>query len=387
MEGGEDLSLSQLLSSPLLNWVSDDEATTLKKPRLLFDHDKRRECERLRERNVNSNTARTTNTWVSRFENWRLARGLVRPLQEIPQDELDEVLQHFYACVAKQDGQDYEPSSLRTMLAALDRFLREQGKCFSIQRDREFEKSRKVLNGKAIELREKGKGKKPCRAHTLTDKEEELLWQRVFGKHSAESLNYTVHYVVSQQFGTRGRQEHHQIMLGDLKWVKDPDTGSTVYIEWVEGITKTRKGGLQKAERKLTQRMFATGGPPCPVSILEFMISKRPPELQNSGHLYLRPLTKPKMTMWYSKQPIGVNTIDSYMKKIAEKAKISGTGKNITNHSTRKTLVKKLKKAGVDGRNITAITGHKSEESLKDYDENDIEDHCKLSTLRKPRGS
>ena len=132
---GEELSLSQLLSPPLLNWVSDDEATTSKKPRLLFDDDERRECERLREKNVNSNTARTTNTWVSRFETWRIVHGLARPLQEIPQDELDEVLQHFYACVAKQDGQDYEPSALKTMPAALNRFLQEQGKCFSI-RDR-----------------------------------------------------------------------------------------------------------------------------------------------------------------------------------------------------------------------------------------------------------
>lgn len=47
MEGGEDLSLSQLLSSPLLNWVSDDEATTSKKSCLLFDDDERREYERL----------------------------------------------------------------------------------------------------------------------------------------------------------------------------------------------------------------------------------------------------------------------------------------------------------------------------------------------------
>ena len=45
------------------------------------------------------------------------------------------------------------------------------------------------------------------------------------------------------------------------------------------------------------------------------------------------------------------------------------SGKNIANHSISKTLVKKLKKAGVDGRNITAITGHKTEESLKDCDE------------------
>lgn len=54
--------------------------------------------------------------------------------------------------------------------------------------------------------------------------------------------------------------------------------------------------------------------------------------------------------------------------------------KNITNHSTLKTLVKKLKKAGVDGKNIKAITGHKSGESLNDYVENDIEDHYKQYT-------
>ena len=41
-------------------------------------------------------------------------------------------------------------------------------------------------------------------------------------------------------------QEHHQIRLEDLKWVKHPKTALTEYIEWVEGITKTRKGGLQK---------------------------------------------------------------------------------------------------------------------------------------------
>ena len=44
--------------------------------------------------------------------------------------------------------------------------------------------------------------------------------------------------------------------------------------------------------------------------------------------------------------------------------------KNFTNHSVRKTVVMKLKKAGVASRDITAITGHKNEESLKSYEEN-----------------
>ena len=163
------------------------------------------------------------------------------------------------------------------MLTELDRFFQDNGKTFSIQNDKEFERSHKVLNGKAIELCELVKGKKPWRARTLTEHEEELLWEKVFGCHTPENLNYNT---VSQQFGTRGFQEHHQIRIEDLKWVKDPDTGCTIYIEWTEGITKTRKGGLQKAECALKQRMFATGGPHCPVGIMEAMIAKRPDELK-----------------------------------------------------------------------------------------------------------
>ena len=315
-------------------------------------------------KNKNENTARSANTWVNRFENWRIARGLPLPLLEIRHEDLDETLQLFYSNLVKADGQPYEPTSLRTMLAGLDRFFRDNGKTFSIQNDKEFKRSHKVLNGKAIELRELGKGKKTRRAHALTQQEEELLWEKVFGCHTAESLNYTVYYTVSQQFGTRGCQEHHQIRIEDLKWVRDPDTGCTIYTEWTEGITKTRKGGLQKAERTLKQRMFATGGPRCPVGIMEAMIAKRPDELKSTGPLYLRPLPQPKGAVWYTKQPVGVNTINRYMKDIAEKAGLGDSGKNITNHSTRKTLVKKLKKAGVDGRNIAAITGHKTEERL-----------------------
>ena len=82
-----------------------------------------------------------------------------------------------------------------------------------------------------------------------------------------------------------------------------------------------------------------------------------------------------------------VKPINQYMKDIAEKAGLGDPGKNITNHSTHKTLVKKLKKAGVDGSNIAAITGHKTEESLRDYDENDLEDHHRLNTLISSDGS
>ena len=100
-------------------------------------------------------------------------------------------------------------------------------------------------------------------------------------------------------------------------------------------------------------------------------------ELKSSGPLYLCPLIKKrdwsKTDIWYSHQPVGINTIDTYKKKIAVQAGLDCTDKRFTNHSVRKTT---LKKAGANSREIIAITGHKSE-----HDQLDLSGHCKLSTM------
>ena len=69
-------------------------------------------------------------------------------------------------------------------------------------------------------------------------------------------------YTLKQHFGTRGHQEHHDIRIEELKVVKLPN-GETDYIQWAEGLTKTRKGGLSKPAR-IEQRMFAVGGSEVP---------------------------------------------------------------------------------------------------------------------------
>ena len=56
----------------------------------------------------------------------------------------------------KKVGSDYEPDSLRVMIASLDRHLKETGSNISIAEDREFVNSRKVLEGKARFFREQG---------------------------------------------------------------------------------------------------------------------------------------------------------------------------------------------------------------------------------------
>ena len=215
--------------------------------------------------NTNSNTANSTKTWLRRFSKWATERGVQTDIKLIPKAELDAILQHFYAELMKTNGEEYEPESLKVMVAALDRYLRENC-AFSILKDKEFAKSRKVLNGKAIDLQNKGKGKRPNRADFITAEEEELLWSSILGLDTPTSLNYTTFFLLGQHFGTRGRQEHHQMRIEEFKLTREPKSGKLIQVEWMEGPTKTRKGGLNKRPRTVTQKIFRTDGPKCPIS-------------------------------------------------------------------------------------------------------------------------
>ena len=60
-----------------------------------------------------------------------------------------------------------------------------------------------------------GLGKKKMKA----EKEEQLWTRDVLGGNNAVSL---VFFMLSPQFGTRGCQEHHQLHVEDLKFIRDP---------------------------------------------------------------------------------------------------------------------------------------------------------------------
>ena len=89
--------------------------------------------------------------------------------------ELDQKLETLFAEMRKKDSSDYEPDSLRVMLACLDCHLKEAGSSISISKDRKFVNSRKVFEGKARFLHEQGYGKPPHASKAQTTEDEELL--------------------------------------------------------------------------------------------------------------------------------------------------------------------------------------------------------------------
>ncbi|CAH3146960.1 unnamed protein product [Pocillopora meandrina] len=89
---------------------------------------------------------------------------------------------------------------------------------------------------------------------------------------------------------------------------------------------------------------------------------KRPSEMKKSGLFFLTVIDKPVSSVWYKKTPVGKNTINTIMNNIKENLPLTDLfpEKNLTNHSARKTVVKKLESSGMPKCEIKNITGHAS---------------------------
>ena len=110
-------------------------------------------------------------------------------------------------------------------------------------------------------------------------------------------------------------------------------------------------------------------------------LSRRPQNLKTTGPFYLSIKTnrKPDDNVWFKVQPMGENKINDMMKSIVANTILENSDKKFTNHSARKTVVSKLKKANVERSGIVKVTGHKTIQSLDDYDEANEEEQRQLS--------
>ena len=116
----------------------------------------------------NPNTVKSTSFWLNVWNTWCKQKNSVNKIEENEPENLNKLLETFYAEVKNKNGDDYKPDSLRVMIAALDRHLNEQGYKFSIIREREFNSSKQVSEGKARQLRQSGMSKRPNKGRSLT---------------------------------------------------------------------------------------------------------------------------------------------------------------------------------------------------------------------------
>ena len=115
----------------------------------------------LKNSSKNENTVKSTAAWLSMLKKWCLEKRIAEEIENYEPAELKTLLERFYAELktTTRCREDYEPESLKVMIASLDRHLKNKGYSLSIVRDREFSSSKQVLDGKAKQFRLAGRGK------------------------------------------------------------------------------------------------------------------------------------------------------------------------------------------------------------------------------------
>ena len=293
-------------------------------------------------------------------------------------DEMNQCLSKFYTSARKTDGSYYKKSSLMSLRAALDRYLRSPpyNKKFSICDPVTFQEANKTLHSYLKHLISTGKIAGTVHKNPLTPEAVQLLFVKgelVCAEASdPRGLMQTVWFYISLYFGKRGRENQREIkksMLrlrntgaGDEYFELNKDKPGTVLL------SKNHTGGLDGTEDHSDGKIFAiSNSPRCPVKVIKAYLSHLNPDMEALFQRPKVPSSKfdPNETIiWYEKKVLGHNTLDNMLRNMSERAGISPY---YTNHSLRATTVTVLSSNNVETRKIKAVTGHRSDTSIESY--------------------
>ena len=115
----------------------------------------------------------------------------------------------------------------------------------------------------------------------------------------------------------------------------------------------------------------------CLVKLFEYYMLK----LNVHSDLWQR-LKQKNDKCWYDDQVVGRDPLNELMKTISKDAQLS---MKYTNHSIRATMITKLDEKGFEARHIQAVSGHKSENTIKCYSKNvqmQRKDKCQMHFLQ-----
>ena len=105
----------------------------------------------------NETTEKKTQQNVALLKEFLKLKNESRLIEEIPPKKLNAYIGEFSITVRKKDNnEDYEPSSLRSLMASFERYLKKKNYGFSIMKDAEFEQARKALQSKQKNLKKVG---------------------------------------------------------------------------------------------------------------------------------------------------------------------------------------------------------------------------------------
>lgn len=303
-----------------------------------------------------ANTVRQTTWALNCFQTWLSLKNINIDLQSVEKSELNTVLRQFFGSIRTTKGELYSISSYLGLRAGLNRYINEPpvSRSWSLMQDQEFTSANNVFKGVVKEIRRAGKDKTTHRPPISPEDQRTLKKSATLNPDYPKGLLNKVWYDVQLHFGRRGN-EGNRDLKPDSFVLKRNENGARYFTMTFNEDTKNHKDPLERDRENRRGAMFEErGNPLCPVASLEKYLTKIPP---NAKALYLQPrrVTAATDSYWYTTVPLGVNQLAQMLPRMCKEA---GTH-TYTNHSLRATAIQKLSDAGLEAREIMAVSGHR----------------------------
>ena len=282
----------------------------------------------------NQNTKRKTDNDMKLFQSYLESQNESRFPLIIPPQQLGEYISGFLLAVRRKDGDEFEPTTIRSFFSSINRYLLMNGYKFSLMTDVQFRQCRDILAAKSKQLKSIGKGNKPNAADEISDQDINTLYEKqVLGISSPSSIIYTMWLVCTLQFGMRTGKETHDLKWGDIDLRSDED-GTEYIIYTQERQTKTRTGSNPRDVRQTKPRAYAVPEDPArdPVAVYKKYRSVRPVEMLDPDSPFFLSINYAKKTgkAWYKRTPMGINKLYSIMNDMKAGATLQTSDKRLT---------------------------------------------------------
>ena len=294
--------------------------------------------------------------------------NLSQDFENLPVNELADLLRQFYGTVLSKNGKEYSKSGLINLRCGLNRHLHSPPfkKSFDLMNDRIFTQANLVLTGRLRDNKDKGLDTSAAKTSLKKDDVEKLFCEyfpKCLGDNiDTEILLHKVFWDIMYYTGRRGKEGLRKLSKNSFALKRSPSGDEYIEITFNEKTKKNQGDSLSTAANALHNNHHVIteihNSPLCPVSSFKMYLDLLNPE---STAFFQHPN---KAKTGYTREVIGKNPLGDMMKQISKKAKLS---RSYTNHQIRKTTVTGMHKEGFSLQEIANVTKHKNLDSLKHY--------------------
>ncbi|XP_076445499.1 uncharacterized protein LOC143283209 [Babylonia areolata] len=275
----------------------------------------------------NRNTHRKTGADMRILGSYMRSLNEMRLPENIPPVDLDKYLSSFFLVVRKTDGSEYEPCSLRAMLASIERYLRQKNYPASLTRDTEFSNMRNVLKLKQQMLRSLGKGQKSGSEVSQTaacvreGKITHLFQSHEMGPYNPNSVIFSLCFFFCMYLKLRKSTEHKKLLWGDI--ILCQDYNNREYLTFSPQMLSRIHSSQRLNHRLANARVWAEPDVPerDPVALYKLYAQKRPLTMNQPYapfYLGLNVVSPQAGQSWYRPAAMGINKLNEMVRQIRD---------------------------------------------------------------------